>query len=90
MQVLAAACDRFDNGDPRRLRKPDRTRPIDAAVALALVVQGASIESAASVYNTRGLIAISSHLRRGASTESAALPVGEGVAASREISPVAR
>jgi phage terminase large subunit-like protein len=38
-QVLAAAADRFDNGDVRRLRKLDRTRPIDAAVALALAVQ---------------------------------------------------
>ncbi len=35
-QVAATAVDRFDNGDPRRLRKLDRTRPIDAAVALAL------------------------------------------------------
>jgi phage terminase large subunit-like protein len=57
-QVLAAACDRFDNGDPRRLRKLDRTRPIDAAVALALALQGATIEAPASVYDTRGLIAI--------------------------------
>jgi hypothetical protein len=24
-QLLAAACDRFDNGDPRRIRKLDRT-----------------------------------------------------------------
>ena len=57
-QVLAAACDRFDNGDPRRLRKLDRTRPIDAAVALALALQGATIEAPASVYDTRGLIAV--------------------------------
>jgi len=57
-QVLAAACDRFDNGDVRRLRKLDRTRPIDAAVALALAVQGATIEAPASVYDTRGLIAL--------------------------------
>jgi phage terminase large subunit-like protein len=53
-QVLAAACDRFDNGDVRRLRKLDRTRPIDAAVALALAVQGATIEQPRSVYETRG------------------------------------
>jgi phage terminase large subunit-like protein len=57
-QVLAAACDRFDNGDALRLRKLDRTRPIDAAVALALAVQGATIEQPGSVYDTRGLIAI--------------------------------
>jgi hypothetical protein len=53
-----AACDRFDNGDVRRLRKLDRTRPIDAAVALALAVQGATIEQPGSVYDTRGLIAL--------------------------------
>jgi phage terminase large subunit-like protein len=57
-QVLAAACDRFDNGDVRRLRKLDRRRPIDAAVALALAVQGATIEAPGSVYDTRGVIAI--------------------------------
>jgi phage terminase large subunit-like protein len=57
-QVLAAACDRFDNGDPRRLRKLDRTRPIDAAVALALAVQGATIEQPGSVYDGRGIIAV--------------------------------
>ena len=57
-QVLAAACDRFDNGDVRRLRKLDRTRPIDAAVALALAVQGATIERPGSVYDARGMIAL--------------------------------
>jgi phage terminase large subunit-like protein len=57
-QVLTAACDRFDNGDVRRLRKLDRTRPIDAAVALALAVQGATIEQPGSVYDSRGLIVI--------------------------------
>jgi hypothetical protein len=57
-QVAAAAVDRFDNGDVRRLRKLDRTRPIDAAVALALAVQGATIEQPGSVYETRGLIVV--------------------------------
>jgi phage terminase large subunit-like protein len=57
-QLLAAACDRFDNGDVRRLRKLDRTRPIDAAVALALAVQGATIEQPRSVYERRGIIAL--------------------------------
>jgi hypothetical protein len=57
-QLLAAACDRCDNGDVRRLRKLDHTRPIDAAVALALAVQGATIEQPGSVYDTRGLIAL--------------------------------
>jgi hypothetical protein len=56
--MLAAACDRFDNGDVRRLRKLDRTRPIDAAVALALAVQGATIEQSGSVYDERGMIAL--------------------------------
>jgi hypothetical protein len=40
------------NGDPRRPRKLDRTRPIDAAVALALAMQGATIEQPGSVYDT--------------------------------------
>ena len=57
-QVLASAADRFDNGDVRRLRKLDRTRPIDAAVALALAVQGVTIEPTGSVYETRGMIVI--------------------------------
>jgi phage terminase large subunit-like protein len=57
-QVLAAAADRFDNGDVRRLRKLDRTRPIDAAVALALAVQGATIEQPGSVYDMRGIISL--------------------------------
>ena len=42
----------------RRLRKLGRTRPIDAAVALSLAVQGATIEQPGSVYDTRGMIAI--------------------------------
>jgi hypothetical protein len=48
----------IDNGDVRRLRKLDRTRPIDAAVALALAVQGATIEAPGSVYDSRGLISV--------------------------------
>jgi hypothetical protein len=47
-----------DNGDVRRLRKLDRTRQIDAAMALALAVQGATIEQPRSVYDTRGLIVV--------------------------------
>src|SRR5687768_701628 len=35
-QVAWTAVDRFDNGDVRRIRKLDRSRPIDASVALAL------------------------------------------------------
>jgi len=54
-QVAATAVDRFDNGDPRRLRKLDRTRPIDASVALALAVHAATLEQGRSVYETRGV-----------------------------------
>ena len=57
-QVLAAAADRFDNGDLRRLRKLDRTRPIDAAIALSLAVQGAMLEAGGSVYDQRGVLAV--------------------------------
>jgi phage terminase large subunit-like protein len=53
-QVAAVAVDRFDNGDPRRIRKLDRTRPIDAAVALALAVHGATLDAGGgSVYDAR-------------------------------------
>jgi phage terminase large subunit-like protein len=57
-QIAAAAVDRFDNGDPRRIRKLDRTRPIDVCVALSLAVHAASIEPGASVYDTRELILV--------------------------------
>jgi phage terminase large subunit-like protein len=57
-QLLAAAADRFDNGDVRRLRKLDRSRPIDAAIALSLAVQGAVMDAGGSVYDERGLIAL--------------------------------
>lgn len=40
-QLGWTAADRFENGDVRRLRKLDRSRPIDASVALGLAVQGA-------------------------------------------------
>ena len=56
-QVGQTAVDRFDNGDPRRIRKLDRTRPIDASVALALAVQGAVVD-AASVYEIRDGICV--------------------------------
>ena len=49
----------LNNGDPRRLRKLERSRPIDVSVALALavwrVVHGGDTRS---VYATRGLIAV--------------------------------
>jgi hypothetical protein len=43
---------------PRRLRKLDRTKPIDTAVALALAVQVRTLETAGNVYDERGLIAV--------------------------------
>jgi phage terminase large subunit-like protein len=55
-QVAWCVADRFDNGDPRRIRKLDRSQPIDAAVALALAVHGAVQERRASVYDERGVI----------------------------------
>jgi hypothetical protein len=57
-QIAATAIDRFDNGDPRRLRKLDRTKPIDAAVALALAVHGATLGEGQSVYLTRTAIVV--------------------------------
>jgi hypothetical protein len=55
-ELPAAAADRFDLGDVRRPCKLDRASPIDAALALA--VQGATIEPPTSVYDTRALIAV--------------------------------
>jgi phage terminase large subunit-like protein len=58
-QIAATAVDRWDNGDPRRIRKLDRTKPIDASVALALAVQGAVIgEGGASVYETQPVLVL--------------------------------
>jgi phage terminase large subunit-like protein len=58
-QIAWCAVDRFENGDPRRLRKLDRSRPIDAAVALALAVQGAAgAEGTTSVYTERGVLVV--------------------------------
>ena len=58
-QLAWTGVDRFDNGDPRRLRKLERARPIDASVALALavwrVVRG---DESRSVYEERGVIAV--------------------------------
>jgi len=56
-QLAWTAVDRFENGDPRRLRKLDRSRPIDAAIAMSLAVQGAVVgEGGDSVYETRPVI----------------------------------
>ncbi len=58
-QLAWTAVDRFENGDVRRLRKLERSRPIDVSVALALavwrVVHGGD---ARTIYAVRGLIAV--------------------------------
>ena len=58
-QLAWTGVDRYENGDPRRIRKLERLRPIDASVALALavrrVVHGGVGES---VYLNRGVIAL--------------------------------
>jgi hypothetical protein len=47
----------LDNGDVRGIRKIDRTRPIDASVALSLAAHGASV-SETSVYGSRGVLVL--------------------------------
>jgi phage terminase large subunit-like protein len=58
-QLAWTAVDRYENGDPRRLRKLERSRPIDVSVALALavwrVVHG---DAGRSIYSQRGLVAV--------------------------------
>ena len=48
-----------ENGDPRRLRKLERSRPIDVAIAVSLavwrVVHG---DGGRSIYSERGLVAV--------------------------------
>jgi hypothetical protein len=48
-----ALADRSDS-DVCRLRKLDRTKPIGAAVALALAVQGATLETAGTCTTRAG------------------------------------
>ena len=51
--------DRFENGDLRRLHKLERSRPIDASVAIALAVWRAERGNAGrSVYLTRGILLV--------------------------------
>lgn len=68
-QVAATAVDRFDNGDVRRIRKLARDRPIDAAVALALAVQGATLDEGGSVYRGRGVVMLDGSAPRAASRD---------------------
>jgi phage terminase large subunit-like protein len=57
-QLAWTGVDRYENGDPRRLRKLERTRPIDVSVALALAVWRVVLGANESVYATRPLTVI--------------------------------
>jgi len=58
-QLAWTAVDRYENGDPRRLRKLERARPIDVSVALALAVwRVVHSDGGRSIYEERGLIAV--------------------------------
>ncbi len=52
------AADRADSGELRRVSKADRTRPIDAVIAVALAYWRASLDGGRSVYETRGVLVI--------------------------------
>ena len=51
-----AGVDRWDNGEIRRVHKLDRSRPIDAVIALALAYWRVQAAPPASVYETRGML----------------------------------
>ena len=55
-QLAWTGVDRFDNGDVRRLRKLERSRPIDVSVALALAVWRVCTGATKSVYEERGVL----------------------------------
>ncbi len=58
-QLSWTGVDRYDNGDPRRLRKLERSRPIDVSIALALAVwRVVTDERPSSIYETRGLLSV--------------------------------
>ena len=57
-QLAWTGIDRFDNGDPRRLRKLEHSRPIDVSVALALAVWRVSQGGGRSIYEERAVIAV--------------------------------
>ncbi len=52
------AADRADSGELRRVSKADRTRPIDAVIAVALAYWRASLDAGGSVYDRRGMLTI--------------------------------
>ena len=53
-----AGVDRWDNGEIRRVSKLDRTRPIDAVIALALAYWRVQAAPPVSVYETRGVLVL--------------------------------
>ncbi|MGI8606788.1 MAG: hypothetical protein ACR2L0_06505 [Gaiellaceae bacterium] len=57
-QLAWTGVDRYENGDPRRLRKLEKARPIDASVALALAVWRVSVGGGSNVYEERGLLIV--------------------------------
>jgi hypothetical protein len=57
-QLAWTGVDRYDHGDPRRLRKLENSRPIDVTVALALAVWRAVQGVDVSVYAEHGLVVI--------------------------------
>jgi hypothetical protein len=93
-QLAWTGVDRFENGDVRRLRKLERSRPIDVSVALALAVWRICTGTGRSVYDSRGVLVLSPVTgepgaqvplcrRRGGGRMSAVIPVpgrslGEG------------
>jgi len=52
------AADRTDSGELRRVSKADRTRPIDAVIAVALAYWRASLDGGHSIYEERGLLVV--------------------------------
>ena len=57
-QLAWTGVDRFENGDPRRLRKLERSRPIDVSVALALAVWRVCTGATRSVYEERSVLVL--------------------------------
>jgi hypothetical protein len=58
------AADRSEAGELRRVSKADRTRPIDAVVAVALAYWRVSAGAGASKYETEPLLALSATSER--------------------------
>jgi hypothetical protein len=57
-QITWTGFDRFSNGDVRRIRKLDRSRPIDVSVALALAVWRVVSGAGRSAYEERGVLTL--------------------------------